>query len=104
METWKLALVLKENPTNSKSHDGLTNAVVIANIWKVNEPLVVPTPAGLLIIFDTNQKGRGSTAGLSPTLLHNPQLYTAGELFWLFLTEALISTGESILFSFNSIV
>ena len=38
IETWKRALVLKKNPT----------------ISKVNEPLVVPTSVGWLIVFDTN--------------------------------------------------
>ena len=104
METWKLALVLKENPASSKSGDSIKNAVVIAKIWKVNEPSVMPTPVGRLIIFDTNQKGRGPIGGLSPTLLHNPHLYTVAELFWLFSTEAFSSTGETMLFSFDSIV
>ena len=32
------------------------------------------------------------------------ELYTAAELFWLFLTEEFISTGASIFFSFNIIM
>ena len=55
----KACTSLKDNPGSSKSDDGITNAVVIAKIWKVNEPLVVPTPVGRLVIFDSNQKGRG---------------------------------------------
>ena len=37
------------------------NAVVIANIRQKNQPLVVPTPVGRLIVFDTwlNNKARG---------------------------------------------
>ena len=43
----------KRQPTNNLMLDS-ENAVVIANILKVNEPLVVPVPVRRLIVFDTN--------------------------------------------------
>lgn len=47
-------------PTVNQMMEAHRNAVVIANIRKVNEPLVVPTPVGRLIVFDTETTGLGA--------------------------------------------
>ena len=43
----------KRQPTNNLILDS-ENAVVIANILKVNETLVVPVPVCRMLVFDTN--------------------------------------------------
>ena len=43
-------------PTVNEMMAAHKNAVVIANIRQKNQPLVVPTPGGRLIIFDTETR------------------------------------------------
>jgi len=47
-------------PTVNEMMAAHKNAVVIANIRQKNQPLVVPTPVGRLIIFDTETTGLGA--------------------------------------------
>jgi len=47
-------------PTVNEMMDAHINAVVISNIRKKKEPLVVPTPVGRLIVFDTETTGLGA--------------------------------------------
>jgi len=47
-------------PTVNEMMAAHQNAVVIANIREKNEPFVVPTPIGRLIVFDTETTGLGA--------------------------------------------
>jgi len=50
----------KRPPTVSEMMGAHRNALVIANIRKLDEPIAVPTPEGRLVVFDTETTGLGA--------------------------------------------